>query len=107
MRETSWRVEWFKYTVEDHWSDPNAATCLLSGADDMAMQEISLDKAKEIAVRKKLVPGRVKGTLGIQFTRGNNERLEVIGWDEFDRVMHDNNLAVYESNGWMKIMKRS
>ena len=73
----------------------------------MVMQEISLEKAKEMAVSKNLVPGRVKGTLGVQFTKGNNNRLEVIGWDEFERVMRDNNLAVYESNGWMKIMRRS
>lgn len=73
----------------------------------MVMQEISLEKAKEMAVSKNLVPGRVKGTVGVQFTKGNNNRLEVIGWDEFERVMRDNNLAVYESNGWMKIMRRS
>ena len=73
----------------------------------MVMQEISLEKAKEMAVSKNLVPGRVKGTVGVQFTKGNNNRLEVIGWDEFERVMHDNNLAVYESNGWMKIMRRA
>ncbi len=73
----------------------------------MVMQEISLEKAKEMAVSKNLVPGRVKGTVGVQFTKGNNNRLEVIGWDEFERVMRDNNLAVYESNGWMKIMRRA
>ncbi len=73
----------------------------------MVMQEISLEKAKEMAVSKNLVPGRVKGTAGVQFTKGNNNRLEVIGWDEFERVMRDNNLAVYESNGWMKIMRRA
>ena len=73
----------------------------------MVMQEISLEKAKEMAESKNLVPGRVKGTLGVQFTKGNNSRLEVIGWEEFERVMRDNNLAVYESNGWMKIMRRS
>ena len=73
----------------------------------MVMQEISLERAKEMAESKNLVPGRVKGTLGVQFTKGNNSRLEVIGWEEFERVMHDNNLAVYESNGWMKIMRRS
>ena len=73
----------------------------------MVMQEITLEKAKEMAVGKNLVPGRVKGTVGVQFTKGNNNRLEVIGWDEFERVMRDNNLAVYESNGWMKIMRRT
>lgn len=73
----------------------------------MVMQEISVEKAKEIAVSKSLVPGRVKGTAGVQFTKGSNNRLEIIGWDEFERVVRDNNLAVYESNGWMKIMKRA
>ena len=72
----------------------------------MAMQEVSVERAKEIAIGKNLVPGRVKGTAGIQFTRGNNNRLEIIGWDEFGRIIRDNNLAIFESNGWMKIMKR-
>lgn len=72
----------------------------------MAMQEVSVEKAKEIAISKNLRPGRVKGTAGIQFTRGNNNRLEVIDWDEFGRIIRDNNLCIFESNGWMKIMKR-
>ncbi len=72
----------------------------------MAMQEISVSRAREIAVSKKLLPGKVKGTDGIQFTRGSNSRLEIIGWDEFERLVSQNDLAIYESNGWMKLMKR-
>ena len=41
----------------------------------MVMEQISLDKAKEIAKKKGLKPGRVKGTNGIQFTKGSNARL--------------------------------
>ena len=72
----------------------------------MVMAEISVDKAKTIAKRKGLAPGRVKGTNGIQFTRGRNPRLEVIGWDEFETTLKRRRLAIFESGGWMKIMKK-
>jgi hypothetical protein len=72
----------------------------------MVMEEISIDKAKTIASKKGLKPGRVKGTQGIQFTKGKNDRLEVIDWTEFEKTLKTRRLAVYESGGWMKIMKK-
>ena len=72
----------------------------------MVMEEISVDKAKNIASKKGLKPGRVKGTNGIQFTKGKNDRLEVIDWGEFEKTLNARKLAVYESGGWMKIMKK-
>ncbi|HDD60169.1 MAG: hypothetical protein DRI93_00005 [Aquificota bacterium] len=69
------------------------------------MQKISVEQAKKIAEEKGLKPGRVKGTDGVQFTKGNNERLEVISWEEFENILKKRGLAVYESKGWMKIMK--
>ncbi|MFO7990744.1 MAG: hypothetical protein R6U61_00440 [Thermoplasmata archaeon] len=72
----------------------------------MSMEKISVDKAQEIATKKGLKPGLVKGTDGIQFTKGKNPRLEVIDWDEFKSKLAERNLAVYESGGWMKIMKK-
>jgi hypothetical protein len=79
------------------------------GHDDgeifMVMEKIDLNKAKRIAENKGLKPGKVKGTSGVQFTKGKNDRLSVIGWDEFDMILKQRKLAVYESGGWMKIMK--
>jgi hypothetical protein len=72
----------------------------------MVMEKISLAKAKDIAKKKGLKPGRVKGTNGIQFTKGNNARLEIVSWDEFEKTLGKRGLAVYESGGWMKIMKK-
>lgn len=72
----------------------------------MVMQEISVEKARGIAEGKGLKPGRVKGTDGVQFTKGSNARLETISWDEFKNTMVTRNLAIYESGGWMKIMKK-
>ena len=46
----------------------------------MAMQKIAFDKAKNIAKIKGLKPGKVKGTSGVQFTKGTNNRLDVITW---------------------------
>lgn len=72
----------------------------------MAMEPISVDRAIEIAKRKGLKPGLVKGTEdAIQFTNGKNNRLQVIDWDTFRRLLAERNLQVHESGGWMKIQK--
>lgn len=72
----------------------------------MAMTKIEIGKAKDIAAQKNLKPGRVVGTSGVQFTKGNNKRLEVISWGDFETALSSRGLAIYESKGWMKIMKR-
>jgi hypothetical protein len=72
----------------------------------MAMTMINVEKAKNIAKNKGLKPGRVAGTAGVQFTKGNNKRLQVIDWNEFEAVLNKRKLAIFESNGWMKIMKK-
>ncbi len=71
----------------------------------MVMEPISIEKAMEIAKKKGIKPGRVKGTNGVQFTKGRNPRLESVSWDEFKATLSKRKLAVYESGGWMKIMK--
>jgi hypothetical protein len=71
----------------------------------MSMERISNEKAKQIAMIKGLKPGLVKGTQGVQFTKGMNNRLTVIGWDDFERALVERKLGVYESGGWLKIMK--
>ena len=71
----------------------------------MAMEKIEFGRAKTIAEKKGLKPGKVKGTEGIQFTKGNNNRLTVITWDDFEALLKKRDLAIYESAGWMKIMK--
>jgi hypothetical protein len=77
-----------------------------TGGKSMVMEQISVEKAKEIAKKKGLKPGRVKGTNGIQFTKGSNDRLEIIQWDEFEKTLKQRGLGVFESGGWMKIMKK-
>lgn len=71
----------------------------------MVMEKITVGRAREIAEDKGLQPGRVKGTNGVQFTKGDNDRLEIISWDDFETTLTDRGLAIYESGGWMKIMK--
>ena len=73
----------------------------------MVMEPISIESAIEKAKKKGLKPGRVKGTAGVQFTKGRNNRLVVITWDEFRDALTKRRLQVYESGGWMKIMKRA
>jgi len=72
----------------------------------MVMEPISVEAAIEKAKKKGLRPGRVKGTDGVQFTKGRNTRLVVITWDEFRETITDRKLQVFESGGWMKIMKK-
>jgi hypothetical protein len=71
------------------------------------MEPISIERAMEIAKKKGLKPGKVKGTDGIYFTKGKNDRFEIIDWDEFKNILTKKKLQVYESGGWMKIMKKS
>jgi len=71
------------------------------------MEPISVEAAKEKARKAGLKPGRVKGTEdAIQFTKGRNNRIEVISWEEFEDVLQKRSLQVFESAGFMKIMKR-
>ena len=73
----------------------------------MVMEPISVEAAKEKARKACLKPGRVKGTEdAIQFTKGRNNRIEVISWEEFEDVLQKRSLQVFESAGFMKIMKR-
>lgn len=72
----------------------------------MVMEPVSIESAIEKAKKKGLRPGRIKGTNGIQFTKGRSERIEVIGWAEFRETLRKRRLQVYESSGHMKIMKR-
>jgi hypothetical protein len=72
----------------------------------MVMEPVSIEAAIEKAKKKGLRPGRVKGTDGIQFTKGRNARIEVITWEEFRQTLADRKLDVYDSGGFMKIMKR-
>ena len=57
------------------------------------MERIDIKKAQAIAKNKGLKPGKVKGTDGVQFTKGKNDRLDVITWDEFEAVLAKRKLA--------------
>ena len=71
------------------------------------MDQITVKKAKEIAKKKGLKPGRVKTTKsGVQLTKGQNMNVEVISWDQFEKDLKQRGLAIYESGGWLKIMKK-
>ncbi|MDH4122888.1 MAG: hypothetical protein OEV21_02220 [Thermoplasmata archaeon] len=72
----------------------------------MPMRDVSLDSVKEIASRKGLKPGRIRGTEELQLTKGNNPRVEVIDWLEFENILEKKGLTVRESGGFMKIMKK-
>ncbi len=74
----------------------------------MVMEPISVESAKEKARKAGLRPGRVKGTESwLQFTKGRDDRIEVIGWDEFEKILRERNLQVCDSGGFLKIMKKA
>lgn len=70
----------------------------------MAMEKIDIRQVKEIAQKKGLRPGKVKGTDAIQITKGKNPKVEVITWEEFESILKRKKLAVYSSGGFMRIM---
>ncbi len=71
-----------------------------------ALREITFDDARKIAVEKGLQPSKVKGTNTLRFSKTPSDKLQVITWDEFQQTASVRGLAVYESAGWMKLMKR-
>ena len=70
------------------------------------LREIDFEEARRIAEQKGLQPGRVRGTEQVRFTSGSNERLEVIDWTTFEQTVRRRNLGVYESGGYMKLMRK-
>jgi hypothetical protein len=70
------------------------------------MNRIDVKKAKGIAAEKGLQPGRVLSSGGVQFTRGDDTRIQVIDWEEFETELEEKDLAIFESAGFMKIMKK-
>lgn len=70
------------------------------------LRQIDFEQARRIAEQKGLHPGRVRGTNAIRFTRGDHERMETIDWQTFESIARQRGLAVYESGGWMKLMRR-
>jgi len=70
------------------------------------LREIDFEETRRIAEQKGLQPGRVRGTEQVRFTKGSNERLEVIDWTTFEQTVLRRNLGVYESGGWMKLMRK-
>jgi len=71
----------------------------------MPLEKISLEKAKELAEKANVKPGKVKGTDILRFTKGQSENIETISWEEFAKILAKNKLAVYASGTWMKIMR--
>ena len=71
-----------------------------------ALREITFDDARRIAADKGLQPSKVKGTNTLRFSKAPSDKLQVITWDEFQQTAQVRGLAVFESAGWMKLMKR-
>jgi len=71
-----------------------------------ALREIDFQTVRKIAEQKGLKPSRVRGTNTLRFTNGSNPGLELVTWDEFERAATTRKLAVYESAGWMKLMRK-
>jgi len=65
--------------------------------------EISVKEAKKIAKEKNLKPAEVIDTDIIQFTKGNNPRLEEISWEKFEEKIEEKDLSIIEYKGFMKI----
>lgn len=71
----------------------------------MALEKISVAEAKKIASKVGVKPAVVKGTDLLRFMKNESENLKEITWDEFEKILKKNKLAVYASGEWMKIMR--
>jgi hypothetical protein len=71
----------------------------------MALEKVTIEKAKELANKANVKPGKVKGTEILRFTKAESQNIEVITWEEFENILKKNKLAVYASGSWMKIMR--
>ncbi len=71
----------------------------------MGLRKISICQAKKMAAKMGLRPGKIRGLDGVQFTTGRNKRVTPISWCEFQELIRSRGLAVYDNNGWMKIMR--
>ncbi|MCA1813414.1 MAG: hypothetical protein LC624_05630 [Halobacteriales archaeon] len=71
----------------------------------MPMTQIDLPRAQAIATEHGLRPAKVKGTDVLQFTRAESVRFQTLSWTEFVTDLEQRGLHVYESHGWLKIMK--
>ena len=76
-----------------------------AGMDMTALRQIDFETARRIAEEKGLRPAKVKGTATLRFSKADNDRMDFITWDEFERAASSRRLAVYESGGWMKLMR--
>ena len=74
--------------------------------DMSALRQIDFVTARRIAEEKGLRPAKVKGTATLRFSRADNEKMDFITWDEFEQVASSRRLGVYESGGWMKLMRK-
>ncbi len=72
-----------------------------------SLEEYSKEKIKEVAEKKGLIPGIVKGTEdGIQFANPDSNRVNETEWETFFEIMDKKDLSVYGTEeGWMKILE--
>jgi len=68
-------------------------------------KKITIKEAQDICEKKALCPARVGETDIVQFTKiGSKTNLRKVTWEEFENLLSNKNLAIYEYKGFMKIM---
>jgi hypothetical protein len=69
------------------------------------IKKLTMDETKVFVSRNGLKPGCIKGTDNIVIMKGNNKNVEIIDWNDFEHILEKKGLAVYESDGSLKIFK--
>lgn len=70
------------------------------------LRKISVQEAHAIAVKARIVPAVVRNTTTLRFSKlPVDSRLEEISWELFEQYCVDRGVAVYESGGWLKVMR--
>ncbi len=68
--------------------------------------KIGVEDAKKICKKKGLIPATIGSTELITFSKKDNKRMNEVGWDKFESILKKRKLQIYESNGFLKIMKK-
>lgn len=71
----------------------------------MALQKITVEKAKELAKTAGVKPVVIKGTEILRFMKKESPNFQEISWEKFEEIVNKANLAVYANGTWMKILK--
>jgi len=66
---------------------------------------LSIDEARRIATVQGIKPAKLKGTNIYELLRTLTSNHEQVTWEELKKGVEENGLAIYESGGYLRIVR--